>query len=239
MHKDKLISRRNGNSKQQEFRASRERKKVYQDEGVVIRAPLETVQWNKPPSGDVKHQDKTHQTGVGPVKISPSPQNREESENSPFPKTEGSRKLHKLSFPTLKQIFTKNKVQRQTLGYKTGTEASTHTYKKCLFVFPFFTILLGGFFRRVRGCLRSSLFFPSVMGYFANLSKSFFLEELRETVIGQNQNHFFLGEFRETATGRNRRFPLGNSYSFNTCPSFWEPSKKTRAQTSTIGGREG
>ena len=38
---------------------------------------------------------------VGFVKISPSPQNREDSENSPFTKTEGSRKLQKpLSQPS-------------------------------------------------------------------------------------------------------------------------------------------
>ena len=42
--------------------SSRERKRIYQDEDVEIRAPLEMVQWNKPPSGDVKRQDKTHQT---------------------------------------------------------------------------------------------------------------------------------------------------------------------------------
>ena len=42
--------------------SGRERKGVYQDEDVEIRAPLEMVQWNKPPSGDVKYQDKTHQT---------------------------------------------------------------------------------------------------------------------------------------------------------------------------------
>ena len=67
MHRDKLISRRNGNSKQQEFRAAEREKRIYQDEGVEIRAPLEMVQWNKPPSGDVKRQDKTHQTRVGPT----------------------------------------------------------------------------------------------------------------------------------------------------------------------------
>ena len=61
MHRDKRISRRNGNSKQLEFRAA-EREGVYQDEDVEIRTPLEMVRWNKPPLGDVKYQDKTHQT---------------------------------------------------------------------------------------------------------------------------------------------------------------------------------
>ena len=44
----------------QEFRASR--KKNTKTRAAVISAPLEMVQWSKPPSGDVKRQDKTHQT---------------------------------------------------------------------------------------------------------------------------------------------------------------------------------
>ena len=57
MHRDKRKKgRRNGNSKQQEFQAAEK------NEHVEIRAPREMVQWSKPPLGDVKHQDKTHQT---------------------------------------------------------------------------------------------------------------------------------------------------------------------------------
>ena len=78
------------------------------------------------------------------VKISPSPQNREESENSPFPKTEGSQNLtNSLSHPPNK-YSQKTKFKDKYWGIKRELkQVPTHIKKYffcSLFVVPLYRV---------------------------------------------------------------------------------------------------
>ena len=120
------------------------------------------------------------------LKFLPLPKT-ERTQKTLFPKTEGSRKLQKLSFPTLTQIITKNKIFKDKQWCIKRELKSTPTHLKVFFRLSIFTIFTGRVLQKGSWLFVLFPILPLNNGEFRGLIKNIFLGELRETIIGQNR----------------------------------------------------